>query len=406
MGVPWLVKMPDLLPPPIRRVFGVGTTHATCGCRHATRIHVEQQRYLGLAAPTFWPKADGRGPPNATLLVPSSGTQVRLHGQELLATVPLPLHTACAKQWHTSSSSRPITGTRLEPGPCHGRLLVMAADDRQHPAPETPKAPWRRLMHEVIFEADTPAGKAFDVVLLVVIVVSVIVVMLDSVAEIHGSYEAPLVAAEWTITILFTVEYIARLLCVARPWRYARSFYGIVDLLAIVPTYLSLFLAGAQSLLVIRTLRLVRIFRVFKLTRYLREARALTIALRATRERITVFLVVVLTLILIIGAAMYLIEGGRPDTQFTSIPRSVYWAVVTMTTVGYGDIAPQTVIGQTLAAGVMILGYAIIIVPIGVFSTEILAAQKRGVSTRSCPSCGAEGHDLDATCCKYCGSKL
>ena len=282
----------------------------------------------------------------------------------------------------------------------------MAADDLQHPAPESPKAPWRHLVHEVIFEADTPAGKAFDVVLLVVIVLSVIVVMLDSVAEIHQSYRLPLVVAEWTITILFSIEYVARLLCVARPWHYARSFYGIVDLLAVVPTYLSVFFAGAQSLLVIRTLRLVRIFRVFKLSHYLTEARALMIALRGTRERITVFLVVVLTLILIIGAVMYLIEGGRPDTQFTSIPRSVYWAVVTMTTVGYGDIAPQTVIGQTLAAGVMILGYAIIIVPIGVFSTEILAAQNRAVSTRSCPGCGAEGHDVDAGYCKYCGSKL
>ena len=256
------------------------------------------------------------------------------------------------------------------------------------------------------FEADTPAGKAFDVVLLVVIVLSVIVVMLDSVADIHRSYRQPLVVAEWTITILFTIEYVARLLCVVRPWRYARSFYGLVDLLAVAPAYLSVFFVGAQPWLVIRTFRLLRIFRVFKLSRYLTEARALMIALRATRERVTVFLVVVLILILIIGAAMYVIEGGQPDTQFTSIPRSVYWAIVTMTTVGYGDIAPQTVLGQTLAAGVMILGYAIIIVPIGVFSTEILAAQKRAVSTQSCPSCGAEGHDVDAAYCKYCGSKL
>jgi len=261
-------------------------------------------------------------------------------------------------------------------------------------------------MHEVIFEADTPAGKAFDIVLLVVIVFSVIVVMLDSVAEVHRSYRLPLVVAEWSITILFTLEYVARLLCVARPWRYARSFYGVVDLLAVLPTYLSVFFAGAQSLLVIRTLRLVRIFRVFKLTRYLTEARALMVALRATRERVTVFLVVVLTLVLIIGAAMYLIEGGRPDTQFTSIPRSVYWAIVTMTTVGYGDIAPQTVVGQTIAAGVMILGYAIIIVPIGVFSSEILVAHRRRVSTQSCPGCGGEGHDMDAGYCKHCGAKL
>jgi voltage-gated potassium channel len=240
----------------------------------------------------------------------------------------------------------------------------------------------------------------------VVIILSVIVVMLDSVAEIRRTYWLPLTIAEWAITILFTVEYVARLLCVAHPGRYVLSFYGLVDLLAVIPTYLSVFFAGAQSLLVIRTLRLIRIFRLFKLTRHLTEARALMIALRTTRERITVFLVVVLTIILIIGAAMYLIEGGRPDTQFTSIPRSVYWAIVTMTTVGYGDIAPQTVMGQTLAAGVMILGYAMIIVPIGVFSTEVLAAQKRGVSTQSCPSCGAEGHDVDAVHCKYCGSKL
>jgi voltage-gated potassium channel len=294
----------------------------------------------------------------------------------------------------------------LEPGARQGIILGMAADDRQTPAPKDRKVPWQHVMRQVIFEADTPTGKAFDVVLLVAIVFSVIVVMLDSVAEIHQSYRVPLAVAEWTITVLFTIEYVARLLCVTRPWRYVRIFYGIVDLLAILPTYLSVFFVGAHSLLVIRTLRLVRIFRVFKLSRYLTEAQSLMAALRATRARITVFLVVVLTLILIIGAAMYLIEGGQPDTQFTSIPRSVYWAIVTMTTVGYGDIAPQTVIGQTVAAGVMILGYAIIIVPIGVFSTEILAAKQQAVSTRSCPSCVAEGHDLDAAYCKFCGSKL
>jgi voltage-gated potassium channel len=243
-------------------------------------------------------------------------------------------------------------------------------------------------------------------VLLVVIAISVIVVMLDSVTEIHQAYRLPLAVAEWTITVLFTIEYIARLVCVARPWHYARSFFGIVDLLTVLPTYLSVFFPSAHSLLVIRALRLIRIFRIFKLSRYLTEARALMIALRGTRERVTVFLVVVMILILLIGAAMYLIEGGQPDTHFTSIPRSVYWAIVTMTTVGYGDIAPQTVPGQTLAAGVMILGYAIIIVPIGVFSTEILAAKNRGLSSRSCRSCGAEGHDMDAAYCKYCGMSL
>ena len=261
-------------------------------------------------------------------------------------------------------------------------------------------------MHEVIFEADTPAGKAFDVVLLIVIVLSVVIVMLDSVQAINRQYRRPLQIAEWTITILFTVEYLARLICIGQPLRYVFSFYGVVDLLAVIPTYLSVFISGSQSLLVIRTLRLVRIFRVFKLSRYLTEARALVDALRATRARITVFLVVVLALVIIIGSAMYMIEGTLPGSGFTSIPRSVYWAIVTMTTVGYGDIAPQTVLGQVLAAAVMILGYAIIIVPIGVFSTEMLAVSKRGVSTQACPSCAAEGHDLDARHCKYCGARL
>jgi voltage-gated potassium channel len=282
----------------------------------------------------------------------------------------------------------------------------MPADDQRDPGVEAPLAPWRRRMHEVIFEADTPAGKAFDVALFLIIVLSVIVVMLESVKGIRQQYRLPLTVAEWTITVLFTLEYIARLICVARPWRYALSFYGLVDLLAVVPAYLALFVARSGSLRVIRAFRLIRVFRVFKLSRYLSEARTLLIALRETRARITVFLVVVLTLVLIIGSAMHLIEGGQPKTQFTSIPRSVYWAIVTMTTVGYGDIAPQTVLGQTLAAGVMILGYAIIIVPIGVFSAEIVTARKREISTQSCPSCAAEGHDVDADYCKYCGAKL
>lgn len=282
----------------------------------------------------------------------------------------------------------------------------MAENDPRNREPETAMPAWRQRMHEVIFEADTPAGKAFDVALLVAIVVSVIAVMLDSVAGIHDRYQVLLVGLEWTITILFTIEYLARLICVARPWRYALSFYGIVDLLAVIPTYLSVFFAGSQSLLVIRALRLVRVFRVFKLSHYLRETRVLMTALRETRARVTVFLLVVLILLLIIGSTMYLIEGGQRDTQFTSIPRSVYWAVVTMTTVGYGDIAPTTIVGQTLAAGVMILGYSIIIVPIGVFSAEMIAVQKGGLSTQACPGCAAEGHDRDAVYCKYCGSKL
>ena len=282
----------------------------------------------------------------------------------------------------------------------------MDAEDLNQSDPRPRPAAWLRRMHEIIFEAKTPAGKAFDIVLLLLIVLSVIVVMLDSVAEIHNKYWVWLVSAEWVITILFTVEYIARLACVSRPWLYARSFYGIVDLLAVLPTYISVFFVGSQSLMVIRVIRLLRIFRVFKLSRHLKETKALMIALRATRQRITVFLVTILTLILIIGSIMYLIEGGDPDTQFTSIPRSVYWAVVTMTTVGYGDIAPRTVLGQTLASGVMILGYAFIIVPIGVFSAEMVVAKRAGLSPEACPGCGAEGHDINAEYCKYCGAKL
>lgn len=278
--------------------------------------------------------------------------------------------------------------------------------DRQHgPA----LAPWQRRLHEVIFEADTPVGKTFDVALLVVIVLSVMIVMLDSVQAISDAYRLPLLIAEWVITILFTIELLARLACVARPWQYVRSFYGIVDLLAVIPTYLSVFVSGSESLLVIRALRLVRIFRIFKLSRYLTEAQALMIALRETRERVTVFLVVILTLLVIIGSVMYLVEGAVPDTGFTSIPRSIYWAIVTMTTVGYGDIAPQTTLGQILAAVVMILGYAIIIVPVGVFSAEMLAVAQRKkakITTQSCPSCSREGHDLDARFCKYCGAQL
>ena len=266
-------------------------------------------------------------------------------------------------------------------------------------------APWRKWLHEVIFEAETPLGKAFDVILLVIIVLSVIVVMLDSVESISKSkYGRTLLVVEWVITILFTIEFIARLMCVGQPWRYVFSFYGIVDLLSVIPTYLSVFIHGSQSLLVIRALRLLRIFRVFKLSRYLTEARAMMHALRETRARVTVFLVGVLTVIVIIGSLMYMIEGA--DSGFTSIPRSIYWAIVTMTTVGYGDIAPQTVIGQVLAAAVMILGYAIIIVPIGVFSAEILAAKQTEVSTQACPHCSAEGHDLDALHCKFCGTRL
>jgi len=266
----------------------------------------------------------------------------------------------------------------------------------------TTRTNWREQLHEVVFEADTPAGKAFDVILLAAIVTSVVVVMLDSVAEIRARYGTTLVIIEWFFTILFTVEYAARLVSVRRPSRYAFSFFGVVDLLAVLLTYLSVIVAGTQSLLVIRVIRLLRIFRVLKLRHYLREAQVLEAALRGSRRKIIVFLMSVVSIAVIMGALMYLVEG--PDAGFTSIPRGVYWAVVTMTTVGYGNIAPQTALGQVAAACLMILGYAIIAVPTGIVSVELARAQP--VSTQACPACGAEGHDVDARHCKYCGASL
>ena len=271
---------------------------------------------------------------------------------------------------------------------------------------EVPLSPVRARLHEIIFEADTPAGKAFDVALLLAIALSVAAVMLESVAPIRERYGRELYLVEWFFTILFTIEYLLRLFCVRYPLRYARSFLGIVDLLAVLPTYLSALLPGAQSLLVIRVIRLLRVFRIFKLTRFLGEAKTLTIALRASQHKIIVFLGAVLSIVTIMGALMYLIEG--PASGFTSIPRGVYWAIVTLTTVGYGDIAPRTVVGQALASFVMILGYAIIAVPTGIVSAELVQAARdsMGRGTQACPGCGAEGHDADAAYCKRCGAKL
>ena len=263
---------------------------------------------------------------------------------------------------------------------------------------------WRSRMHEVIFEADTPGGKAFDIVLLICIVLSVITVLLESVAGIRQDYGRILRILEWIFTILFTIEYFFRLISVGRPMRYALSFFGVVDLLAIVPTYLSLFVAGTQSLIVIRILRLLRVFRVLKLVHFVGEARTLRSAVRASTRKIIIFLGVVLTMVVIIGALMYLIEGEKHG--FTNIPQSIYWAIVTMTTVGYGDIAPQTFLGKVLASVVMIIGYGIIAVPTGIVTVELGMARKQAVTTQVCPECAAEGHDPDAKFCKYCSSKL
>lgn len=266
-----------------------------------------------------------------------------------------------------------------------------------------PRAAWRDKLEQIIFGVDTRAGRAFDVVLLVLILLSVTVVLLESVPDWRREHSTPLRAAEWAFTGLFTAEYTLRLVSTKRPVRYALSFLGIVDLLAVLPTYLSLVFSGTQSLAVIRALRLLRAFRILKLTHYVGEARTLMRALRASRPKITVFLATVLIVVVIVGALMYLIEGE--ETGFTSIPVSMYWAIVTLTTVGYGDIAPKTVPGRMLASMLMILGYGIIAVPTGIVSAELVRA---GASTtgRACRGCGYDLHDRDARCCKRCGSAL
>jgi len=265
-------------------------------------------------------------------------------------------------------------------------------------------SPTRVRIHEIIFEADTPAGKAFDVALMVFIILSVVAVMLESTSAIADRYGPWLRTFEWVITGLFTVEYLLRLYCVGNPFRYARSFFGVVDLLAILPSYLSIFIPGAQSLLVIRALRLLRVFRVLKLAQFVGEASELTAALRASARKIIVFLGAVLTIVVIVGSMMYLIEGE--DNGFTSIPVSIYWAIVTMTTVGYGDVAPHTPLGKILASAIMILGYGIIAVPTGIVSVELAGVTRKRITTQACPECGAGGHDGDAVHCKYCGSNL
>jgi voltage-gated potassium channel len=262
---------------------------------------------------------------------------------------------------------------------------------------------WRGTIHEIIFEADTRLGKAFDVFLIISILISVVVIMLESVSG-FARYFSTLMMIDWAFTILFTIEYILRLISVRRPMLYAKSFFGVVDLFAILPSYIGLLIPGTGYLQVVRILRVLRIFRVFKLVHYVREAQSLGRAMRASRRKIIIFLSAVITLVTIFGCIMYIIEGEAHG--FTSIPRSIYWAVVTLTTVGYGDISPKTSLGQAVAAIIMILGYAIIAVPTGIVTAEMVRAEPKGVSTQACPNCSAEGHDEDAVFCKYCGERL
>jgi voltage-gated potassium channel len=263
---------------------------------------------------------------------------------------------------------------------------------------------WRQRLWEVIFKADTPAGRAFDIALIVAIVASVVTVMVESVAQIRADYGPLLRGIEWGFTGLFTIEYLLRLTCVRRPLRYATSFFGVIDLLAILPTYLSLFFPGAETLLVVRFLRVLRIFRVLKLTEYLRESRVLTDALWSARRKIGVFLLSVLTLLTIVAALMYLIEGE--ENGFVDIPTSLYWSIVTLTTVGFGDIAPKTAFGRAAASVVMIIGYGIIAVPTGIVTVELTRAGRATSPREPCPTCGRTDHDADARYCKNCGARL
>jgi voltage-gated potassium channel len=273
------------------------------------------------------------------------------------------------------------------------------------PEASPPPGSRRAGLHQIVFEADTPAGRAFDIVVQALIFISVIVVSLETVQGLSFRTHRLLFIAEWALTVLFTLEYVLRLAAVRKPTAYAKSFFGLVDLLALLPTWLSILVPGAQALLVVRVLRLLRIFRILKLAHFLTEAQTLTHALRASARKILVFLLSVATIIVIVGSLMYVVEG--PVHGFTSIPTAMYWAVVTLTTVGYGDIAPRTPFGQMLASFVMVLGYGIIAVPTGIVTSELArSASTHGVSTQACPMCGTGGHDVDAIYCRRCGAKM
>lgn len=301
-------------------------------------------------------------------------------------------------------SDRGLRRMAVNPGPSPEDVVIAGSRTQPIERPAPGASDWRQRLHTIIFEADTPGGRRFDTLLLILILVSVIAVSLESIHAVRDRWGDVLRSVEWGVTGLFTLEYALRLLAVRRPWRYAISFYGLVDLLAILPTYLSLFVAGTQSLQVVRALRLLRVFRIFKLTQFVGEAALLRAALHASARKITIFLGAVITVVLIFGALMYLIEGE--ESGFTSIPTSIYWAVVTMTTVGYGDIAPHTPLGRIVASLLMIAGYGILAVPTGIVTIELAEAQRKARNTQACPACGRGDHADDAVYCKYCGEKL
>jgi len=267
-----------------------------------------------------------------------------------------------------------------------------------------PAAGWRRKLYVIIFESDTRAGLLFDQALLVAILASVTVVMLDSVTSVSTRYHLFLARLEWFFTGLFTLEYVARLICVERPRRYARSFYGVIDLVSVLPTYLAIFLPQLHALIDVRVLRMLRVFRILKLTQYLAEYQLLAAALRNSRRKIAVFLSAVLMIVVTLGTVMYVLEG--PANGFTSIPLSVYWAITTMTTVGFGDITPQTDFGRLVASIMMLMGWGVLAVPTGIVTAEMTSQRLRPIDSRACSTCGADEHAADARFCRACGASL
>ena len=274
--------------------------------------------------------------------------------------------------------------------------------------PGKPLSGWRLRLYTIIFEADTRAGRLFDKTLIVAILLSVAVVMADSVQSLHTRHFLTFQALEWLFTLLFTLEYLARLACVRHPWRYARSFYGVVDLVAVLPTYLALLFPEVHALIDVRVLRLLRVFRIFKLAAYVSEYQAMGRALQASRRKILVFLSAVLMIVLVMGTLMYVVEG--PANGFTNIPTAVYWAITTMTTVGFGDITPKTDLGRTIASFMMLLGWGTLAVPTGIVTAELTARRigqtGRSDAPRACASCGQAVHVTDAKFCHACGAEL
>lgn len=265
-------------------------------------------------------------------------------------------------------------------------------------------SPFRERLHQIVFESETFEGKLFDVVLLVMILLSIILLMLETVPALSQEWGRLFYILEWVITGFFTIEYFVRLYCVYRPWRYATSFYGLVDIVSILPVYLDLLIPGAHSLMIVRSLRLMRLFRIFKLDIFVNQGNHLLTAVRQSRAKIFVFLFFVLLMVCIFGSVMYVVEN-KDNPGFDSIPTAIYWAIVTITTVGYGDISPVTGWGKFISSIIMIMGYAVIAVPTGIVTSSLIQAQRQS-STQHCQHCTKEGHDADAAFCKYCGERL